>query len=464
MTRVPPIHWSCAALLTLASACSDDGVPAAESVDDTSGAGESDTIDSTITITATTNTATTDPGTTEGGSESSAGDTTGPDASCGDDVIGGDEACDGAALGGESCESQGFGGGALVCAADCTFDTTGCTPAAECGNALLEDGEDCDGTDLADATCRAEGFGDGEVRCTERCQLDFTGCCGDGTQGGDEVCDGEDFGGLTCADYGPLQGSLGCSATCDAIDTDTCTSCGDGVIEGAEVCEGEDLQGNDCTTIPGAFLGGTLSCDAGCGFDTSQCLGCGNGIVNDAEDCDGEATGGATCLDLGFTGGVLGCTAQCSFDDAACSDLPAYDVEFCRVQFPVEIVEAPGTEVTVYARLYIGGLTDLTGVNDPAPAVFGEVGYGPDGTDPAVTGGWVWTTAVPNDGYGPSAPGYEMNNDEAMGALVVPEPGVYDFAYRFTGNDGATWLYCDGGDAGSSDGYAPADAGQLTSE
>jgi predicted extracellular nuclease len=47
--------------------------------------------------------------------------------------------------------------------------------------------------------------------------------------------------------------------------------------------------------------------------------------------------------------------------------------------------------------------------------------------------------------------------------LSVPAPGTYDYAFRFSGDDGATFTYCDGQAAGSSDGYQPANAGQMTS-
>jgi len=46
--------------------------------------------------------------------------------------------------------------------------------------------------------------------------------------------------------------------------------CGDGVLNGVEVCEGTDLGGTQCVDISG-FTGGTLACDASCGFDTSAC-------------------------------------------------------------------------------------------------------------------------------------------------------------------------------------------------
>ena len=48
---------------------------------------------------------------------------------CGDGVIGGDESCDDAALGGETCESLGYGSGALTCTAGCGFDVSGCAAA-----------------------------------------------------------------------------------------------------------------------------------------------------------------------------------------------------------------------------------------------------------------------------------------------------------------------------------------------
>jgi hypothetical protein len=46
---------------------------------------------------------------------------------CGDGVRAGTEECDGADLDGETCASQSAGTGALACADDCTFDTSGCS-------------------------------------------------------------------------------------------------------------------------------------------------------------------------------------------------------------------------------------------------------------------------------------------------------------------------------------------------
>lgn len=52
-----------------------------------------------------------------------------PFASCGDATRDGLEACDGADLAGQDCASRGYAGGTLSCHANCTFDTSACTPA-----------------------------------------------------------------------------------------------------------------------------------------------------------------------------------------------------------------------------------------------------------------------------------------------------------------------------------------------
>lgn len=60
---------------------------------------------------------------------------------CGDGITQGTEQCDGNAFGSLTCENQGYtGGGPLICATDCTIDTSDCI-AFLCGNAICEDGE-----------------------------------------------------------------------------------------------------------------------------------------------------------------------------------------------------------------------------------------------------------------------------------------------------------------------------------
>jgi hypothetical protein len=166
--------------------------------------------------------------------------------------------------------------------------------------------------------------------------------------------------------------------------------------------------------------------------------------------------------------GLVGTTRD-SLPRTTCFDT-TYTVDWCRLQWPETVVEYEGSEVTVYGRLYIAGLTDLTTGNDPVTAVVrGQVGYGPDGTDPSANPGlWTWTEAVPNPGYDGGTAG-EPANDEYWAAFAAPGPaGHYDYCCRFSGDAGATWLYGDlptgtPGEDGSENGYQVANAGQMTS-
>jgi hypothetical protein len=76
----------------------------------------------------------------------------------------------------------------------------------------------------------------------------------------------------------------------------------------------------------------------------------------------------------------------------------------------------------------------------------------------------VFSTAGPNLGYTIGSPNFEAANDEHVGSFTAPSAAgsPYDFAYRFSLDGGAHYVYCDTGIAGSSDGYSPANAGQLT--
>jgi len=141
---------------------------------------------------------------------------------CGDGFIDPGEACDGATLNGESCESLGFyiTTGQLACTADCRYDTTDC--GHRCGDGLLDVQEDCDdGNTIA---------GDG---CDLRCNVEE---------------------GWTCTEESP--------SVCEPI-------CGDQVLVGDEDCEQGLLNGATCESL--GFEPGTLACTRGCTFDTAGC-------------------------------------------------------------------------------------------------------------------------------------------------------------------------------------------------
>ena len=140
-----------------------------------------------------------------------------------------------------------------------------------------------------------------------------------------------------------------------------------------------------------------------------------------------------------------------------------YTIDGCYLQDPLSITEDQGTQVQVYGRVEIQGLTTLNPTNDTAPEVDGYFGYGPDGSDPSVDDtGWTWSFASSNDGYNAGSPGFDADADEYFVDFTLPDAGDYDYAFRFSGDDSETFSYCDA--TPDTEGYLAADAGQLTSE
>ena len=139
-------------------------------------------------------------------------------------------------------------------------------------------------------------------------------------------------------------------------------------------------------------------------------------------------------------------------------------VDWCRLQHPLDLTLDAGATATYYARVYVGGLTDLTPGVDPADVLKAEIGFGPDGAAPDGATGWTWFAATGNPGWDGAAAG-EPANDEYQAALGAPVPGTYDTAARFSYDGGTTWTYCDRnagvGADGSEDGYGAANAGSL---
>ncbi len=144
---------------------------------------------------------------------------------------------------------------------------------------------------------------------------------------------------------------------------------------------------------------------------------------------------------------------------------PDTTVDWCRLQFPLDLVDVEaGVVTTVYGRVYEAGITDRSDATDPDDGLRAQLGYGADGSAPG--GEWTWIDAVPNAGYDAAGDGGEPNNDEYQAALAIAELGAWDFAFRFTRDDGETWTYCDraAGDGmdGSEDGYQADRAGQIS--
>jgi len=411
---------------------------------------------------------------------------------CGNDAIDGGEVCDGTDLGGNDCASQGFVDGTLSCADDCTFDISACTT---CGNDVIDAGETCDGADLGGQGCSdvGGGFTGGTLGCNAACSYDTAACTNFPLPLAGEVIITEimqnpfalaDSDGEWFEIYNP---TLGTSFQLDGCSFEGATDLGFTLDLDMVIGPGEYRIFATDSALDQGFIADYQWVGTDYNLTNSSDLVrlvC-NGVMVDEVSYDNGVTfpspnGQSMNLDPGSydaldnDDGANWCAANTPFatgdfgtpgaDNEVCGAGPVdYTIDFCRLQFPDVIAENQGTNVDVFGRVYIGGLTDLSGVNDPAPQVIGYVGYGPDGTDPAIDATWTWVAGTPNAGYGPASPGYEANNDEYQATLSVPAPGAYDYAYRFSGDGGITFTYCDGQPAGNSDGYQPVNAGQMTS-
>lgn len=229
-------------------------------------------------------------------------------------------------------------------------------------------------------------------------------------------------------------------------------ACGDdgSAVETASPTTGSETSSSDitATTIP-------LPSDSS--GDTSV-------STSSSSTDEGTSTSGGTTDSTGPADSSEGSSSSDGPGESSSSDggSTVYDVQWCNLQYPPTVGVAVDEAFTVYVRLYAPGLTDQTGVTDPAPELVVEVGYGLDGSDPSIGFGapWTWFTAVPNAGYGPGAPGYGAANDEYQYDLSIDTAGIYDYAPRISGDSGVTWVYCDI-DGLTMGGYTPDQAGHA---
>jgi hypothetical protein len=137
----------------------------------------------------------------------------------------------------------------------------------------------------------------------------------------------------------------------------------------------------------------------------------------------------------------------------ACAQLIGYAV----LQFPYMAMLATacptaGESMLVFGQVYVAGATDAASL--PAAGMVAQLGVFVDGADPAVAPAASWATAIANPGFD-----FGANNDEYEAYLSMHASGIFDYAYRFAYANGP-FVYADTG-MGSSDGYSPANAGQL---
>ena len=131
------------------------------------------------------------------------------------------------------------------------------------------------------------------------------------------------------------------------------------------------------------------------------------------------------------------------------------EIGWCNLQHPDSMTTTVGTETDeIYGRVYV---EECTGEGMHCEQVVGQVGLGPDDGDPSADPGvYQWEDADYNPDYPDSGP---SNNDEHMTTLTPTDEGSFSYVFRFSGDGGTNWSYCDL--TGSDGGFDPAEMGIL---
>ena len=132
--------------------------------------------------------------------------------------------------------------------------------------------------------------------------------------------------------------------------------------------------------------------------------------------------------------------------------LPHLVINWANLQFPAALTHTISTTnrtANVYGQVWIDGVTNQPGPTDGLTA---QLGFGPDGSNPAANPNWTWVDATFNVDAG--------NNDEFVASLLPEAVGAFDYAYRYSTTNGRDWVYADLD--GIPNGYSLAQAGALT--
>ena len=118
---------------------------------------------------------------------------------------------------------------------------------------------------------------------------------------------------------------------------------------------------------------------------------------------------------------------------------------WCKLQSPLSITQNQDTEgELVFARVYVEGITETTD-QEGSETIKAQLGYTPyNVTYPIIEGNYFWIDAT----YNPSCASCETNNDEYMVNFPTDMAGTFKYLYRFSTNNGNTWLYCDSNGSG----------------
>ncbi|HSD88171.1 MAG TPA: trypsin-like serine protease [Kofleriaceae bacterium] len=118
---------------------------------------------------------------------------------------------------------------------------------------------------------------------------------------------------------------------------------------------------------------------------------------------------------------------------------PPTTVGWCNLQWPPQVhAQRFAASDGIYGRVWIDGVTQGRG---QGAGVLAEVGFGPKGSSPDASAGWIWHAAhynVDADGLGAG----DLSNDEYAGTVMPFASGTYDVAYRFSLDGARTWKTC----------------------
>ena len=141
-----------------------------------------------------------------------------------------------------------------------------------------------------------------------------------------------------------------------------------------------------------------------------------------------------------------------SADSNEASARPHLTIGWANLQWPPTLthtISATSRTDNVYGQVWIDGVTNQPG---PTPTLMAQLGWGPAGSNPDGNANWQWIDAAFTTDAG--------NNDEFVASLLPDQVGTFDYAYRYSTDEGDSWVYADLDGIGN--GYDPAQAGKLT--
>ncbi len=342
--------------------------------------------------------------------------------------------------------------GIEITAEDVTLDLNGfavrapgdCSPSACAGVAGRGISSSVIGTRISNGIVR--GFADGGIELgdesvVERVEARANGrvgiALGDRGRIQDSQASGGAGNGFQVGSHGAVLGAVAVGNGLAGAVLGVATGLGNSVLSdngGADVTGGAPFgttscSGSTCTTVctdadgDGAYLDcAPADCD-----DGEPASYPGNPEICDAidNDCDGMIDEGLSC---------------------------SLAIAACTLQFPLDTGLALGDSITIYGRVSVPGLTNITPGIDPLATLVSEVGLGAPATDPTTDPSWTWTAAAANPAWDGTAAG-DPNVDEYQADVAPTVPVDYDTLYRFSLDAGASWTYCDRAPEGSTDGY-----------